>query len=110
MQYDEDGYLPEAVINYLARLGWSHGDDEVFSREQFVEWFDLDHITPRPRSSTPKSCSGSTPATSRTLHGLRAAIAVSAECVCATTANDADYGHRRDEDTSILFHDYLLAG
>lgn len=46
MQYDEDGYLPEAVINYLARLGWSHGDDEVFSREQFVQWFDLDHITP----------------------------------------------------------------
>jgi glutamyl-tRNA synthetase len=45
-QYDDDGYLPEAVINYLARLGWSHGDDEVFSREQFVEWFDLDHITP----------------------------------------------------------------
>jgi glutamyl-tRNA synthetase len=46
MQYFEDGYLPEAVINYLARLGWSHGDDEVFSREQFVQWFDLDHITP----------------------------------------------------------------
>ncbi|HRP67029.1 MAG TPA: glutamate--tRNA ligase, partial [Thauera sp.] len=46
MQYDDDGYLPEAVINYLARLGWSHGDDEVFSRQQFVEWFDLDHITP----------------------------------------------------------------
>ena len=45
MQYDEDGYLPEAVINYLARLGWSHGDDEVFSRAQLVEWFDLDHIT-----------------------------------------------------------------
>ena len=46
MQYDEDGYLPEAVINYLARLGWSHGDDEVFSITQFCEWFDLDHITP----------------------------------------------------------------
>ena len=46
MQYDEEGYLPEAVINYLARLGWSHGDDEVFSREQFVAWFDLNHITP----------------------------------------------------------------
>lgn len=45
MQYDEDGFLPEAVINYLARLGWSHGDDEIFSREQFIEWFDLDHIT-----------------------------------------------------------------
>jgi len=46
MQYDEDGYLQEAVINYLARLGWSHGDDEVFSVAQFCEWFDLDHITP----------------------------------------------------------------
>jgi glutamyl-tRNA synthetase len=45
MQYDDDGFLPEAVINYLARLGWSHGDEEVFSRQQFVEWFDLDHIT-----------------------------------------------------------------
>ncbi len=45
MQYDDDGFLPEAVINYLARLGWSHGDDEVFSRQQFVDWFDLDHIT-----------------------------------------------------------------
>ena len=46
MQYDDDGYLPEAVLNYLARLGWSHGDDEVFSMQQFCEWFDLDHITP----------------------------------------------------------------
>jgi glutamyl-tRNA synthetase len=46
MQYHEDGYLPEALINTLARLGWSHGDDELFSREQFVGWFDLDHITP----------------------------------------------------------------
>ncbi|MDO9281847.1 MAG: glutamate--tRNA ligase [Methylotenera sp.] len=45
MQYDEDGYLPEAVLNYLARLGWSHGDEEVFSMQQFCEWFDLDHIT-----------------------------------------------------------------
>ena len=46
MQYDEEGYLPEAVINYLARLGWSHGDDEIFSVDQFCAWFDLDHITP----------------------------------------------------------------
>ena len=45
MQYDEDGYLPEAVLNYLARLGWSHGDDEIFTLDQFVAWFDLDHIT-----------------------------------------------------------------
>jgi glutamyl-tRNA synthetase len=46
MQYDDDGYLPEAVLNYLARLGWSHGDDEIFTMAQFCEWFDLDHITP----------------------------------------------------------------
>lgn len=46
MQYHEEGYLPEAVLNYLARLGWSHGDDEVFSMQQFCAWFDLDHITP----------------------------------------------------------------
>jgi glutamyl-tRNA synthetase len=46
MQYADDGYLPEAVINYLARLGWSHGDDEIFTAEQFCKWFDLDHITP----------------------------------------------------------------
>jgi glutamyl-tRNA synthetase len=43
--YADNGYLKEAVLNYLARLGWSHGDDEVFSMEQFVQWFDLDHIT-----------------------------------------------------------------
>jgi glutamyl-tRNA synthetase len=48
MQYKEEGYLPEAVVNYLARLGWSHGDDEIFSREQFVSWFDLDGLTPSP--------------------------------------------------------------
>ena len=46
MQYSDDGYLPDAVINYLARLGWSHGDDELFSRDQLIEWFDLNHITP----------------------------------------------------------------
>ncbi len=43
-QYRDEGYLPEAMINYLARLGWSHGDDEIFSRAQFLEWFDLDHL------------------------------------------------------------------
>ena len=46
MQYDDDGYLPEAVLNYLARLGWSHGDAEIFNMQQFCEWFDLHHITP----------------------------------------------------------------
>jgi len=45
MQYPEDGYLPEALVNYLARLGWSHGDAEMFTVEQFLEWFDLAHIS-----------------------------------------------------------------
>ena len=45
MQYAEDGYLPEALVNYLARLGWSHGDDEIFSVQQFIDWFDLRHIS-----------------------------------------------------------------
>jgi glutamyl-tRNA synthetase len=45
MQYHEDGYLREAILNYLARLGWSHGDDEIFSMEQFCQWFDLHNIT-----------------------------------------------------------------
>ena len=43
-QYATEGYLPDAMVNYLARLGWSHGDDEIFSREQFVAWFNLDHL------------------------------------------------------------------
>lgn len=41
---DEMGMLPEAVINYLLRLGWGHGDDEIISREQAIEWFDLDGV------------------------------------------------------------------
>jgi glutamyl-tRNA synthetase len=45
MQYPEDGFLPEALCNYLARLGWSHGDAEKFTREQFVQWFDLAHVS-----------------------------------------------------------------
>jgi glutamyl-tRNA synthetase len=45
MQYRDDGFLPEAMVNYLARLGWSHGDEEVFSREELVGWFELDHIS-----------------------------------------------------------------
>jgi glutamyl-tRNA synthetase len=43
-QYAAEGYLPDAMVNYLARLGWSHGDDEIFSRTQFVQWFNLDHL------------------------------------------------------------------
>ena len=42
--YRQEGYLPEAMINYLARLGWSHGDDELFSRQQLVDWFSLEGL------------------------------------------------------------------
>jgi glutamyl-tRNA synthetase len=45
---DELGLLPEAVSNYLLRLGWGHGDDEIISREQAIEWFDLDHVGKSP--------------------------------------------------------------
>jgi len=41
MQYRDDGYLPEALLNYLVRLGWSHGDKEIFSREEMIDLFDL---------------------------------------------------------------------
>ena len=46
--YRAMGYLPEAMRNYLARLGWSHGDEEIFSTEQLVEWFDLEHVGKSP--------------------------------------------------------------
>jgi glutamyl-tRNA synthetase len=46
--YEENGYLPEAMLNYLARLGWSHGDDELFTSEQMVSWFDGSHLSKSP--------------------------------------------------------------
>ena len=48
LQYQQDGYLPDALVNYLARLGWSHGDDEIFSREQLIAWFDGTHLSLSP--------------------------------------------------------------
>jgi len=54
MDYPAQGYLPEAMLNYLGRLGWSHGDDEVFSIEQFQQWFDLDHLTKSPAQFNPE--------------------------------------------------------
>lgn len=48
LQYREDGYLPEAMNNYLARLGWSHGDQEIFSMDELIQYFDLDHISHSP--------------------------------------------------------------
>jgi len=51
--YEEAGYLPEAMLNYLARLGWSHGDDELFSAEQMVQWFDGSHLAKSPAQWDP---------------------------------------------------------
>jgi glutamyl-tRNA synthetase len=48
MQYHEDGFLPEAVINYLSRLGWSHGNEEIFNRQQLLDWFDGTHLSQSP--------------------------------------------------------------
>ena len=54
MDYHTDGYLPDAMVNYLARLGWSHGDSELFSREQFVEWFDTRNLSKSASQWDPK--------------------------------------------------------
>ncbi len=54
MQYRDDGFLPDAMVNYLARLGWSHGDEEVFPREQLVEWFDFEHVSKSPARWDPE--------------------------------------------------------
>ncbi|HEX2011532.1 MAG TPA: glutamate--tRNA ligase [Roseateles sp.] len=51
--YEENGYLPEAMLNYLSRLGWSHGDDELFTREQLVSWFDGSHLSKSPAQWDP---------------------------------------------------------
>jgi glutamyl-tRNA synthetase len=53
MDYAAGGYLPEGMLNYLARLGWSHGDDELFSAEQMVAWFDGSHLSKSPAQWDP---------------------------------------------------------
>ncbi len=55
--YEDAGYLPEAMLNYLARLGWSHGDEELFSREQMVQWFDGSHLAKSPAQWDPAKLS-----------------------------------------------------
>src|SRR4051812_28628493 len=51
--YEDDGYLPEGMNNYLARLGWSHGDEELFTLEQMVAWFDGSHLNKSPAQWDP---------------------------------------------------------
>ena len=54
MEYASLGYLPEALVNYLARLGWSHGDAEIFSRDELVQWFDLARVSRSPAQFNPE--------------------------------------------------------
>jgi glutamyl-tRNA synthetase len=54
LQYQEDGYLPQALLNYLVRLGWSHGDQEIFSVEEMIRYFDLQHVSHSPASFNPE--------------------------------------------------------
>jgi glutamyl-tRNA synthetase len=53
MDYAANGYLPEAMLNYLARLGWSHGNEELFTAEQMVAWFDGSHLSKSPAQWDP---------------------------------------------------------
>lgn len=53
MQYRDEGYTPEALLNYLVRLGWSHGDQEIFSRQEMIEFFELQGINRAPSSINP---------------------------------------------------------
>ena len=53
MQYQVEGYLPDAVLNYLIRLGWSHGDDEIFTRADILKLFDIDHVQKSPSALNP---------------------------------------------------------
>ena len=54
MQYREEGFLPEALLNYLARLGWSHGDQEIFSKQELIEFFDIVGINKAPAAFNPE--------------------------------------------------------
>ena len=54
MAYQEMGYLPEALVNYLVRLGWSHGDQEIFSRDQLIELFSLENVGKSPSVFDPE--------------------------------------------------------
>lgn len=53
LQYREEGYLPEALLNYLVRLGWSHGDQEIFNLEEMINYFDVAHINKAPAAINP---------------------------------------------------------
>lgn len=54
MQYHDEGYLPEALLNYLVRLGWSHGDQEIFSMDEMIQFFNTEHLNNSPAAFNPE--------------------------------------------------------
>jgi len=54
LQYEEDGYLPDALLNYLVRLGWSHGDQEIFSRDEMIAAFDISNVNKAASAFNPE--------------------------------------------------------
>jgi glutamyl-tRNA synthetase len=54
IEYQQDGFLPQALVNYLVRLGWSHGDQEIFSLEELVRYFDGANLNPAPAAFDPE--------------------------------------------------------
>src|SRR5438132_8527727 len=54
LEYRDEGFLPIAVINYLVRLGWSHGDQEIFSLDEMISWFDINDINNSPAALNPE--------------------------------------------------------
>ncbi|HVC28280.1 MAG TPA: glutamate--tRNA ligase [Gammaproteobacteria bacterium] len=54
MQYREEGFLPEALINYLVRLGWSHGDQEIFTRDEMLKYFDIQDVNKSASAINPE--------------------------------------------------------
>jgi len=54
LQYEEDGYLPDALLNYLVRLGWSHGDQEIFTRDEMIAAFDISNVNKAASAFNPE--------------------------------------------------------
>src|SRR6202451_3511276 len=69
LQYQEDGYLPDALLTYLVRLGWSHGDQELFTREEMIAAFDIKHVNKAASAFDPEK-----PLWLNQQHMMRAAV------------------------------------
>ena len=90
--YEDAGYLPEAMLNYLARLGWSHGDEELFTREQMVAWFDGSHLAKSPAQWDPAKLAWVNAHYIKQADDARLAALVQAQlAIRGVTASDLDH-------------------